>query len=445
MDVRLALASLLLLSVVATAQEKKPPAPDAKPAVTAPLQLPGGQIPVGQNPGKPATQDPDRPAPKPVDVIGDLTKEKERLQAEIEYAKNRAKNANAVLAQKLAQRGQTFKAIDAGTSVSAPATTAPVMKKARIAAGKDFDGQAQDTMALVNGKPIRQGQFDELMTYLRSSPASGKDDNLRAQRVLFDLIRTTAVVAALPENGAEGQIGDVLGQLQSGKSAADLAKSVGTVQGAKEDGSIEITRNSYLGTRLEATAFTLQPGQPSRPFHTPQGIAIVVVDSVEKGSTPELDKVKAHVVMVPWHSDPAKLQQIQAAPTTGQVDIVVRDQAVLDMLPALYKPVPTHVAGEGAVAEAADNELAAMTETLKRIDEALAKLAKETGEEAQKTAAQLKQQRAEVEKALQEMQDRLKHDDAAKAVEGAPVKIDAPTKAPAPDKKGADQPAPKKQ
>ena len=420
MDVRLVLASLLFLSVTATAQEKpKPVAPDAQNPAAAPAK-PAAAAPGAATPG---AQDPDKPAPKTTDVIGELTREKERLQTEIAYAKTRAKNANSMLASKLGQRGQSFKAIDAGTTAAAPAP-APEMRRARVMTAQELATQPKDVLLAVNGRPIRQGQFDELMNYMKSSPASG-DESLRAQRVLFDLVRTESVVAALPENPAEGQVGDVMGQLESGKPIADLAKSVGTVQGAQPDGSVEVTRNSVLGPKVEQVAFSLQAGQRSRAFHTPQGIAVVQVDSIEKGASPDLDKVKAHIVQVPWQADPAVIQKAQAAAATGQLEILVRDQQVLDMLPQMWKPMAAPAASFGA---GPDSELATMLDTLKQLDEAIAKAAGAESADAKAQLQQMQQQRAQVQKAIDEM--RSKQDG---AVDAQPVVPAAPT---APQKPG---------
>jgi hypothetical protein len=418
MDVRLVLASLLFLSVTATAQGEAKPAAPATPDAAA------------GKPATPAAQDPDKTsANKPADVLQQLTREKERLESEIEYAKNRAKNANAMLAQKLGKRGQTFKAIDAGTSVAAaPAAVAPA-KKARLMEAKEVEGQPADVMLLVGNQPIKQGQFDELMAYLATSPVAG-DEASRAQRVLFDLVRTASVVGAFPENGALGQVGDLLGQLQSGKPIAELIKAVGSVQGAKEDGSVEITRNSYLGTKVEQVAFTLKAGEPSRPFATPQGLLILQVDSLEKGASPELDKVKAKALLVPWQADPAALQKAQVAAMQGQVDLVVRNQQVLDMLPAMWKnaPAPVQFAGDTL-----DNEIAAMKDTMVQLQQAIDKAKADGTPEGQQKAEALQKQLEQVQKAVEEMQRKQVpgevHDADKKTGEAAEAFDQAPAKA----------------
>ncbi|MBM4059659.1 MAG: hypothetical protein FJ265_00980 [Planctomycetes bacterium] len=424
MDVRLALASLLFLHVAAPAQEVKPDAAAQKPPAAAPQQPPA-----------PAAQDPDKPAPKPVDVVGDLQREKERLQQEIDYAKLRAKDAKSMLAQKLGRRGQTFRSIDAGTSFVAPAAPPP-RREARLMTPEELKNQPADVMLLVNGRPIRQGLYDDLFAYLGTVPNSG-DDALRAQIVLLDLVRTESMVAAFPGDQAAAQAASVLGQLQGGQPIAELARSFGTVQGGKEDGSIEITRSSYLGLSLEKLAFAAKVGEPTAPVTTPMGLAILVVDGIEKGATADLDKVKAHAVLVKWQADPAAVQKAQLAASQGQVEIVVRDQRVMDLLPMLFKPAPA--APIHTQVQAVDSEISAVFDTLKQIDAAIARLSSETSEDAKAQVEQLKKQRAELQKALDDMRKQEGHD-APVPFDGQPVKPAAPNAPTRPvEKKGEKQ------
>jgi hypothetical protein len=421
MDVRLILGSLLFLCIAAPSQA------DAKPA---PKQEPAKQEPAKQDPAKPAPAA-EKPAEKPQspgDVLTELSRERERLQSEIEYAKNRAKGANKMLAAKLGTRGQTFKGIDAGTSATAPAPVAQ-MQKARLMTPAEFEGQPKDVMFLVNGYGVTQGQYDELMQYLAASPSSGTDE-IRSQRALFDLIRTYSVVAAFRENEAEGQIVDLYGQMESGKKMADLIKNYTVVQGAKEDGTVEVTRNSFLGTKVEQVVFSLEAGKRSRPFPSPQGQMIAEAISAEKGATTDLDKVTARILVVGWQADPAALQRAQSAAVTGQVDIAVRDQKVMDLLPALFKPA---VAAAPPTPEA---QIATMTATLKNLDDAILKLSKMDGPDAKTQLESLKNERAKVQTAIESLRKQIDqgHADGDKV----PVSPDAPAvkKAPEPIKQG---------
>jgi parvulin-like peptidyl-prolyl isomerase len=383
MELRLALCSLLTLAALSPAQNGAAgtPAPATPP---------------------PAAQDPDKPTPKPADLINDLTREKDRLQSEIEFARNRAKNATKALADKLVQRGQKFRGIDAGTNVVAPSPAMP-MKKARLMSPEEAKGVGQDVMLTVNGQPVRQFEFDELMTYLRTSPATG-DDSVRSQRILFDLIRVASVAAAFPENEAEGQLGDALAQLEKGSKIADLAKSMGTVQGADEQGRIEVTRNSFLGPKAEQVAFSVPAGQRSRPFRSAQGYVVLEVESVEKGASPELDKVIARALQIVYQADPTTLQRAQAAAASGQVDIAVRDQQVLDMLPALFRPAPA------TPDQLSDSEAGALDQRLTNLRLEAAKLEGTNDEGGAERLKQVLQEIAELESVKQQVLDKAGSD-----------------------------------
>ena len=317
MDLRLISASLLLAATTALAQEVPP---GSKP----PVQEPAAQEPAPQKSSG--------------DIITELQREKARLQREIEYAKSRAKNANKMLAEKLGKRGQSFGSIDAGTNM--PARPQPMaMKKARLINESERVNYGDDVMLVVDGLEVRQPEFDGLLTYMQSLSNTG-DDAMRSQRIMFELIRVYSVAAAFPENAAEAEITDIYGQLQSGTPMADVVKRHGAVLGAKEDGTVVVTRNSFLGTKFEAMAFGLKEGETSRPFRNVFGYVIIAAEKIEKGSTPELDKVTASAVQVRYSGDQTKLNEAQAAASRGQVEVLVRDEQVLAMLPAMYKPMP---------------------------------------------------------------------------------------------------------
>jgi hypothetical protein len=343
-----------------------------------------------------AQQDPDKPAETPAKTITELTTEKERLEAEIAFARDRAKTMRGDLAGKLTSRSQTFRAIAAGTT--APAAAAVSQRRfARLFEAAEKSDLAPDTLLTVNGRPIREGDVEGLLAYLRSLPNSG-DDAMRTQRVLFELIRTEAVAAAFAENEAEARIGEVLGELEKGKPIADVAKSFGTVSGANDAGTVEVTRNSFLGIRIEQAAFSTEPGQRSRPIRTPQGFCVVGVDKIEKGSTPDLDKVTATVVQVGYVAEPAALQKAMAAPATGQVDIAVRDEKVLEMLPAMFRPAPTKPSEDQAA-----TQIKALEEAIGRIDGEIEKLKSATDDASKTRLQQLETQRDQWRRSVAEL------------------------------------------
>src|SRR5690606_32155232 len=131
------------------------------------------------------------------------------------------------------------------------------------------------------------------------------------------------------ENPAEGQMAEVLGRVQQGAKVTELVGQLGTVPGAQPDGTIEVTRSSFLGVKFEQVAFALQAGQYARPFLLPQGWVIMQgLEHKKNDARQEIAKVAA--LLIPWQASPDDLQAAQAAAATGQVDILVRDTAVLE-------------------------------------------------------------------------------------------------------------------
>ncbi len=351
MDLRLVTASLLLLGTAAMAQLPTPPAP------VIPTTTPA--------------QDPDKPKQTPADAVKELTSERDRLAREIAYAQERAKNGKAFLASKFSAKPQAFKSIDAGvTAPPMPVMQMPAQPRtARLATKDEIASHTDDTMLIVNGRALPQGVFDQVMAYLAATPASG-DESARAQRALFDLVRIEAVASSFEENEAAERVGGIQAELEAGKSIAELAKSVGTVPGANADGRIEVTRNSAFGPRFEQIAFSTEAGKRTRPFRNAMGIVILQVESMEKGASPELDKVIATALQVPYTPEAEALQKSHLAVNTGQVDIFARDQKALDLLPEMFRrpapmmqPAPT----QGVNVEVIQKQMKQLMEDMKAL------------------------------------------------------------------------------
>jgi hypothetical protein len=96
---------------------------------------------------------------------------------------------------------------------------------------------------------------------------------------------------------------------------------------------------------FEMVAFATKPGTNSKPFRTANGVVIFHSKAVEKGATPELDKVIGHVVQVPYTTEEGVLQKAQLAVNMGQVEITVRDAQTLELLPQMFRPMPAAQAG----------------------------------------------------------------------------------------------------
>lgn len=315
-------------------------------AIVAPLALtailPAQLAPTSPaTPAKPVAQDPVKEQ-SPAEKLEMLKKEKARLQREIKFATERVQQAKSLMAAKLQRKQPVFKSIDAGKPASAvPIKPNQVQRKyARIGTKDEMNYGGNEMMIMVNDRAISQASYDAVMNYLQES-GTGGTDALRAQRVLFDLIRIEAVASQFIENEGEIKLSENLALLEDGsKTFAAAAAEFGSVASAKEDGSVDISRNSILGPYFEYVAFSTPVGKMSRPFRTTNGYAVIKVDSVEKGAQKTLDKVKAHVVQFAYSSDQKTMQQAQFKVNSGQVQVLVRDQAVMDLLPALFKPAP---------------------------------------------------------------------------------------------------------
>jgi hypothetical protein len=337
MDLRLAPVAALLFGAAALAQPPvtQTPVPPPVPAPTPETK-----------------QDPDKPKPTPADQARELAAEKDRLQREIEYARDRAKNVKVMLNDKLGAKPAAWKAIDAGVSAPPVPTSIPsaAPREARVATPEELANHGNDTLLIVNGRAIPKSAFDEVMAHVAKSAAAG-DEKARAQRVLFDLVRTEAIASAFEDNEVAERTGDLMGQLEAGKSAAELAKAVGVVLGADAEGKVTVTRNCGFGPRFEQVAFATEPGKRSRPFRNANGIVLLAVTAFEKGETPEQDRVTATAIQVPYTPDVQALQKAQMAVNTGQIDVLARDQQTLEMLPPLLrrsaamqqKPIPVDV------------------------------------------------------------------------------------------------------
>lgn len=382
MELRLVTVSLLLLGTTAIAQT--PPAPTPiQPAVPGQPLAPNAT----QNP----SQDPDKKQQSPEQILKDLAAEKERLAREISYVQDHAKNQKAMLAQKLAPKAQNWKAIDAGVSAPAFQPAQPMTPRfARLATAEEMASRSNDTLLLVNGRAVTQGMFDELSHYLAGNPAAG-DETRRQQLAMFELIKIEGIAAAFEDNETAERVSDLLNQLAGGKSINELAKAVSVVRGSNPEGKLDVTRNSMFGPRLEQVAFATAEGQRARPFRHTEGVVILQVDKIEKGASPEQDKVHASAILVPYSPDAAAVTKAQTAVNTGQIDVLVRDERTMAMLPSMFKqpttpPMPMLAPGQGQ----------RLQEELQQLGRDMAELQKQDTPEAQQKLKMLNQRQAEL-------------------------------------------------
>lgn len=351
------------------------------------------------------TQDPDKPQNSPQAQLEELAREKERLQKEVGYAKERAANQKKLLGEKLMRGKPQYKSIDAGANLPpAPAVKAgaPVMPRmARVAGGDEMANFPEGTVMVVNGRPVATRELDALTAFLAKTP-SGGDDAMRAQRAAYDLIRIEAIAATMDELQAEceDQIGQIAQALDQGKPIAEFVKAHGSVRGADADGKVGVTPYSPFGVRFEQVAFTTEVGKRSRPFRTPDGIALLIVDGEVKGERPELDRRNCTVVQVPYTKDAEAMGKAQTLVNQGQVDLIVRDAQAMVAVPAMFKPQVAPV-----VAPTPTIDVEATKKQLEELSAKMAPLQGKTDEASVSLLRRLETQYAELKGALRKSEE----------------------------------------
>jgi parvulin-like peptidyl-prolyl isomerase len=374
-------------------------------------------------------------APTPAEQLSKLSKEKVRLTNEIQYAKQRVQDAKLILSQKMMRKKPEFRTIDAGKSASLMSSaTRPLPRKfARVGTAEEMNYGGNQALVLVNDRAISEATYNDVMNYVRSVDVRRNGESERAQRVLYDMIRIEGIASSFIENDGEVQMTENLSSIQTGqKSIQDAAKEFGTVPGATADGAIQVARNSILGPYFEYVAFNTPPGQISRPFRNAQGYVVIKVNSINKGEEPSLTKADCQVVLFPYTTDKSVLQKAKNQVNSGQLDIRVRDNDILAMLPAMFKQPERAMARRPAL----EKRLASLQRMLKqkvenRLDE--------------NSVKDLKKQILTVEQQIKMLS--AQRNDAQDADAVNDIKSDAQRKvAPlsAPKKKVAPQSAPKK-
>ncbi len=295
-------------------------------------QLPGG-----------ATQDPTpAPARSPAEKIGDLQRELERLQKEIEFVKERSKDSAGILRSRLQQRAFAPRSIDAGTNTTivTPPTPIEQPRPARRMTSVELEKFQGDVLMVVEGRPIRAGEFDGLMAYLAKDPTSG-DEEARAHRVSLELLRIEAVIANFPDTAAEAhsEMSKAAAELAEGKPFAEVQNRYGRGPNIANEGKIEIRRFSPWGLEIEQAAFTTEVGKVVGPVRGMSGYAVLAVDKVTTSDQDAGDVVEARMIFMPYHEDAVEMDQVRSRALSGKIDLIVRDKETFAKLPAAFRPM----------------------------------------------------------------------------------------------------------
>jgi hypothetical protein len=223
------------------------------------------------------------------------------------------------------------------------AAMVPTQREARLMTPDEVQQHGADVLMTVNGRPVRYSALDGMISYLQGFTASG-DDSARQQRAMLELIRLESTLAAFPESAdvAAQQIKEARQLLDGGGEFGEVARqySRGPLQ---EDGKVKITRNCPFGLAVEMAAFATDEGKLTDAIQGYTGYVLVQVDKKTKGTNPDgapnpdLDQVEARMILVPYHPDPAEIDQVRNRAIMGPIEIAVRDDDALGKLPTLYR------------------------------------------------------------------------------------------------------------
>lgn len=344
------LPALLALTAL-TPLPAQPPAKSTQQPEAARPQEPVKGTPAPAKAGE--TQQPanDKPAPPreltPQEQKAKLEAEIERLQKEIAFVRARRGTIKTTIAEKLAQQSQTFepKKINAGTSrAAAPAALSAPPRKAKVLEAAEGADLGADVLLLVNGRPIKQSEVNQLIDYLKGFPATDGADvvaaEAMAERAVRELIQIEVAHAAFLKeaDAAAARMKQLQAQLEKGTDIGELIKTAPVNDPDREPGAaFTITRNSPHGLVLERMAFATKPGHATQIFRTPLGFTILRVEKFEKGTTPLQDRADVRMLMIPYGPDLMEVRKALMPLHTGQLDIVIKDEKTRQLLPIQFR------------------------------------------------------------------------------------------------------------
>jgi hypothetical protein len=337
----LPLASVLALSVSPSWAQVPTPAP-AKPA----------DPPAASPTPPPATQ-------SPADRLEELKRELARLQVEIQYVKERAASASQLLRSKFAERAFQVRAIDAGQSAAASvfnANVAPITTPQRARPFSDVESKSlhADVIMTVDGSTVTQAELDQLIAYLGTMPSPG-DRPAMQQRATLELIRIHALMAAFPDTAKEARnnIATAREELGKGQDFDEVLKRYGTGPNMAQGGKVQITRYCPYGLAVEAAAFSGKEGEITQPVTGLTGMVLLHLGKrmAQEGSqdTGPSETIDARMIQVPYNLDQAAVDKQRGRAALGQVEIAVRNDEIMAMLPAMYRANPVNAKPAGDV------------------------------------------------------------------------------------------------
>lgn len=317
-------------------------------------QLPGGNALGGQAPMAPPRS--------PQEQLDELKREIERLKSEIEFVNARTALGVAPLKERLQQRQFSPRAIDAGknSAVAVPVAQPIQPQTARRMGTEEQEKYPAEVAFVVQGRMVRRDELEQLANYLKTLPGgNGGNDAALVMRAAQERIRIEAVMAAFEESRAEAesQVQAAMKELGEGKPFGEVQNRYGRGPNLAQEGKVQITRFSPFGLEVEAAAFQGTEGKVVGPLRGLTGYVVLQIDKVTKSDQDAGDVVDARLLLVPYHGDPLEMDKVRSQASMGQVDLLVRDDAAMEMLPPNFRPAaPGKVAREVEAVELKTDE-----------------------------------------------------------------------------------------
>ncbi len=329
-------ATVTLLAVPLFAQKPTPIAPGAAQPVT---QL-----------GKTDTEAVDRPETED-EKKQRLLDQVRKLEEELAFIK-RVDSAGGLLGnvkQRLHERslapqetndpGGGAKAAAAGATppVTEP-TPAPAAQKARLLGDDEKKKLPEGTIFTVDGLPVSETDYKELLTYLRSVPNGVSEDDAKAQAV-DTLIRRKAAEAAFTTGAANARDRMVQAQqkLKGGADFGEVAKAMSDCPSKTTGGDLNFFGRSGMDTHFTAAAFGLKDGEVSNTVQTSFGYHLIKRTGSKKGNDANTDEVRCSHILAMYAEDQFAVRGVQSKVSNGQVEVAFVNDEYRKLAPATLR------------------------------------------------------------------------------------------------------------
>ena len=291
------------------------------------------------------------PLPTPaIEVVPEATPE-ERIQAlkdqlarlEAERAKlDQVEKTGGVVSRvkgALAERQVVVEPIDdpnpRNVSMGGGAATA---NAARLLSDEEKKALPGDVILVVDGVPATVSEFDAAMAYLQSYPNQRDEDAMKKQAIL-ELIRQKAAEAAFPDTAptAEAKILELQKKLKAGEDFAKVAKEQSDCPSSQRGGDLGKFGRVGMDFWFTKTSYGLKVGEVSDVVQSTFGYHLIKVTAIEKGETPEQDKVQASHILALYSPNQGMVRQVSQRVHAGKSELAFASEEYLAYAPDVYR------------------------------------------------------------------------------------------------------------